>query len=124
MVSRPFQHNTHVGCWLASKKAVAEPVSFLGSLIDCLDFKDGLTLVSVNAAPSRGIFDQCRVWVCRLKSGQDLRGSAMAAIGLEGFKRLHGNRPVRTSSAGFQAMLPRVDTFVLGASRQNSARMC
>ena len=44
-VSRPFQHNTHVGCWVASKMAVAGPASFLGTLVDSLYLNNGLTLV-------------------------------------------------------------------------------
>ena len=42
----------------------------------------------------------------------------MAATGGEGFGRLRCNRPEITSSAGVRAMLSRVDTYVLGASRQ------
>ena len=43
----------------------------------------------------------------------------MAAIGVEGFGRLRFNRPGCSSSARVRAMLSRVDTYVLAASRQN-----
>lgn len=42
----------------------------------------------------------------------------MAATGGEGFGRLRCNRPGMTSSTGVRAMLSRVDTYVLAASRQ------